>query len=54
MGRPFSLLATSYVLEEGPVAQLDRALASGARGRAFESRRAHSSEPEASPGPRSW
>jgi hypothetical protein len=33
------MLATS-----GSVAQLDRALASGARGRAFESRRAHSRE----------
>ena len=30
--------------KDGPVAQLDRALASGARGRAFESRRAHSSK----------
>ena len=35
-------LGPEYVSSSGSVAQLDRALASGARGRAFESRRAHS------------
>ena len=34
--------AATFHLRLGSVAQLDRALASGARGRAFESRRAHS------------